>query len=121
MTTLSQLYNQKEKNGSDTTTRKTFLVPLAELYVEPGFNVREIDQEHVIEFRDAFIAGELIPPLAVQVTEQGVRIVDGHHRYYARWPLSNPVPKSLALSAKTSLVLKPIVSRSWSRVARENP
>ncbi|WP_312387227.1 ParB/RepB/Spo0J family partition protein [Atlantibacter hermannii] len=82
MTTLSQLYNQKEKNGSDTTTRKTFLVPLAELYVEPGFNVREIDQEHVIEFRDAFIAGELIPPLAVQVTEQGVRIVDGHHRYY---------------------------------------
>lgn len=82
MSTLSQLYKQKDKNGTDTTTRKTFLVPVSELYVEPGFNVREIDQEHVGEFRDAFIAGEFVPPLAIQVTELGVKIIDGHHRYY---------------------------------------
>lgn len=82
MTTLSQLYKQKEKNGTGTAVNKTYIVPVAELYVEPGFNVREIDQEHVGEFRDAFIAGEYIPPLAVQVTEQGIKIIDGHHRYY---------------------------------------
>jgi len=82
MSSLLSLYKAKEKNGTETTVKKTFLVPLAELYVEPGYNVREIDQEHVAEFRDAFIAGEFVPPLAVQVTEQGVKIIDGHHRYY---------------------------------------
>ena len=82
MSSLSQLYNQKDKNGTETTVKKTFLVPLAEIYVEPGFNVRDIDPVHVDEFRDAFIAGEYIPPLAVQVTDKGVKIIDGHHRYY---------------------------------------
>ena len=82
MSSLLSLYKAKEKNGTETTVKKTFLVPLAEMYVEPGYNVREIDQEHVTEFRDAFIAGEFVPPLAVQVTEQGIKIIDGHHRYY---------------------------------------
>lgn len=82
MSSLLSLYKAKEKNGTETTVKKTFLVPLAELYVEPGYNVREIDQEHVAEFRDAFIAGEFVLPLAVQVTEQGIKIIDGHHRYY---------------------------------------
>ena len=76
------MYKSKDKNGTETTVKKTFLVPLSELYVEPGFNVRDIDQAHVEEFRDAFIDGEYLPPLAVQVTEQGVKIIDGHHRYY---------------------------------------
>lgn len=82
MSSLSLLYKQKDKTGTGTTVKKTFLVPLAEIYVEPGFNVREIDQQHVEEFRDAFIAGEFVPPLAVQVTDQGVKVIDGHHRYY---------------------------------------
>lgn len=82
MSSLSQLYKYKDLNGTETTVRKTFLVPLSEIYVEPGYNVRDIDQAHVEEFRDAFIAGEFVPPLAVQVTEQGVKVIDGHHRYY---------------------------------------
>lgn len=79
---LSRHYKQKDKNGTETTVNKAYVVPVSELYAEPGFNVREIDQEHVAEFRDAFIAGEYIPPLAVQVTERGIKIIDGHHRYY---------------------------------------
>lgn len=79
---LSRHYKQKDKNGTETTVNKAYVVPVSELYVEPGFNVREIDPEHVVEFRDAFIAGEYIPPLAVQVTERGIKIIDGHHRYY---------------------------------------
>lgn len=82
MSTLSQLYKKKDVNGTGTTAAKTYAVPVSELYVEPGFNVREINQEHVNEFRDAFIAGEYIPPLAVKVTDKGVKIIDGHHRYY---------------------------------------
>ena len=82
MSSLSLYYKGKEKNGTDTTVRKTFLVPLSELYVEPGYNVRDIDQQHVEEFRDAFIAGEFVPPLAVQVTGDRVKVIDGHHRYH---------------------------------------
>ncbi|HFT7668124.1 TPA: ParB/RepB/Spo0J family partition protein [Serratia marcescens] len=82
MATLSQRYAARESIGSDISTRKTFMVPLNEIYAEDGYNVRELNQAHVEEFRDAFIAGEYIPPLAVEVTEQGVKVIDGHHRFH---------------------------------------
>lgn len=37
MSSLSILYKSKDKNGTETTVKKTFLVPLSELYVELGF------------------------------------------------------------------------------------
>lgn len=120
MSSLSQLYKSKDKNGTETTVKKTFLVPLSEIYVEPGFNVREIDQIHVEEFRDAFIAGEYVPPLAVQVTEQGVKIIDGHHRYYGALAAKESGTEIPAWSAKTSLALMPIALLSWSPVLRAN-
>lgn len=79
MATLNQHYNTKQ---TGTTARKTFLVPLNELYVEEGFNVRDIDREHVEEFCQAYLAGEFVPPLVVEVTTRGVKIIDGHHRFY---------------------------------------
>lgn len=82
MSTLERIYKNKADTGKNITTRKTFMLGVDELYVESGYNIREIDQAHVEEFRDAFIAGEHVPPLAVQVTEQGIKIIDGHHRYY---------------------------------------
>lgn len=60
MSSLYQLYKHKDKNGTGTVVNKTYTVPLSELYVEPGLNIREIDQDHVAEFRDAFIAGESV-------------------------------------------------------------
>ncbi|MDU7840629.1 MAG: chromosome partitioning protein ParB [Pantoea sp.] len=82
MTNLARIYDKKAKTETNITTRKTYLLGVDELYVESGYNIREIDQTHVEEFRDAFIAGEHVPPLAVQVTEQGIKIIDGHHRYH---------------------------------------
>ncbi|MBD9642903.1 ParB N-terminal domain-containing protein [Pantoea sp. PNT02] len=82
MSTLERLYKNKAESGKNITTRKTFLVGVDELYIEPGYNVRDIDPTHVEEFRDAFIAGEHVPPLTVQVTEKGVKVIDGHHRWH---------------------------------------
>ena len=79
MPSLGQLYNDKD---AGLTTRKTYNVPLDKIYAEEGYNVRELNRAHVEEFRDAFIAGEYIPPLAVEVTERGVKVIDGHHRYW---------------------------------------
>lgn len=78
MATLGQLYS---KQNSGLTVKKTHMVPLSTIYIEDGFNIRDIDMEHVNEFKEAFIAGEYIPPLFVEVTEKGVKVVDGHHRY----------------------------------------
>ncbi|MCA7012489.1 DNA-binding protein [Dickeya dadantii] len=82
MPTLSQRYNSRNELKSEMTTRKTYLVPLSEIYAEDGYNVRELNQAHVQEFKDAFVSGEYIPPLAVEVTENGVKVIDGHHRYF---------------------------------------
>lgn len=82
MSTLARIYDDKKNSDTDITTRKTYLLGVDELYVETNYNIRDIDQTHVEEFRDAFIAGEHVPPLAVRVTEKGIKIIDGHHRYY---------------------------------------
>ena len=82
MTSLSVIHKNREESATDIVPRKTYYAGLKEFYVEPGYNVRDIDQQHVEEFRDAFIQGEEVPALIVQVTEQGLKIIDGHHRYY---------------------------------------
>ncbi|MGC0786762.1 ParB/RepB/Spo0J family partition protein [Pantoea agglomerans] len=82
MSTLARIYDDKKNSDTDITTRKTYLLGVDELYVETNYNIRDIDQTHVEEFRAAFIAGEHVPPLAVKVTEKGIKIIDGHHRYY---------------------------------------
>ncbi|ALV91532.1 MULTISPECIES: ParB/RepB/Spo0J family partition protein [Pantoea] len=81
MSNLLQVYKNKDDSNTNITVRKTYLLGVDELYIEPGNNVREIDQTHVEEFRDAYIAGEHVPPLTVQVTGQGVKVIDGHHRW----------------------------------------
>lgn len=100
MASLAQHYKQKEKNGTGTAVNKTYIVPVKELYVEPGYNVRDIDQEHVNEFRDAFIAGEFIPPLVVKVTELGIKVMDGHHRYYGALAATEAGHEVLRLECK---------------------
>lgn len=82
MSNLLQVYKNKDDNETDITVRKTYLLGVSELYIEPGYNVRDIDQAHVEEFRDAYIAGEHVPPLTIQVTKQGVKVIDGHHRWH---------------------------------------
>lgn len=81
MTTLSQLYKKKEKNGTGTTVKKTFMVPREELYLIDGEQGRPLNMEHAEKMRDLWLAGADLPPLIVKVTERGVKIIDGQHRF----------------------------------------
>lgn len=81
MATLSQLYKQKDKNGTGTTVKKTFMVPFEELYLEEGDNMRHLNEEHARKMCDLWKSGADLPALSVQVTERGVKIIDGQHRY----------------------------------------
>lgn len=96
MTTLSQYYAQKSKNGTSTTTKKTFMVPVEEIYLEEGANIRPVDQEHAEYMRDCWIDGSDLPPLSVVVTERGVMVIDGQHRFVGAKlaiDMGHPIPR----------------------------
>lgn len=114
MTTLSQLYKQKEKNGTGTTTKKTYMVPFEELYLEPGDNIRPLNQEWAEHMRDLWIAGADLPALTVEVTEKGVKITDGQHRY---------IGAGLARDAGTSILrieCKDFIGTELERLAHQD-
>ena len=81
MATLSQHFKQKDKNGTGTTVKKTYMVPYEELYTVEGEQGRPLNMQHAEKMRDLWIAGADLPALVVKVTEQGVKIIDGQHRY----------------------------------------
>lgn len=64
-----------------------------ELFIEDGFNVREIDENHVIGMAMALKNGQQLPPIEVKLVEVldtntgekslKVKVIDGHHRTMA--------------------------------------
>ena len=64
-----------------------------ELFIEDGFNVRDIDQDHVIALAAALKNGQVLPPIEVKLVEVSntdtgeksfkVKVIDGHHRTLA--------------------------------------
>lgn len=81
MNTIRKLYDAKKLNAKR--NGGAWFLPFADLYMEPGYNIRdgEINQEKVQAFADAYTSGEYVPAITVDVTEQGLRVNDGQHRY----------------------------------------
>jgi len=80
---ISTAYKNDKDKSTGIKATKTFNVPRALLYVEEGFNVRDIDPEHVAAIRAAYEAGEYLPPLVVKdMGDNRFKVIDGHHRYY---------------------------------------
>ena len=73
---LSSKSNQIQKNGN------SFNADFDMLFVEEGFNIRDVDQEHIIGFRSSWINNIAIPALTVEVVNGKLKVIDGHHRYY---------------------------------------
>lgn len=83
MTTISRLYKNKDTRG-EIAVNKTYMVPVESLFIEDGFNVRELDQDHVSSICESYKRGDYIPPIVVEPQEDGMmKIIDGHHRYSA--------------------------------------
>lgn len=80
MATIGQLYKQ---GATKATPRKQFFAPFEELYLEPGYNIRdgEVDPEKVLAFCESFMADEYVPAIGIDVTDKGLRVNDGQHRY----------------------------------------
>lgn len=78
---IRKLYDAKQlkakRNGA------SWIVDFSELYMQPGYNIRdgEIDDEKVKAFCSSFMADEYVPAIAVDITDKGLRVNDGQHRY----------------------------------------
>lgn len=80
MTTIRKLYESKQITAK---RNNTFLVAFHDLYMEPGYNIRdgEINQDSVDGFCASFMAGAYVPAIGVDITDTGLRVNDGQHRY----------------------------------------
>jgi hypothetical protein len=83
MPSLDTLYNRKE---NELKVKKVFTGLLADLYIEPGFNIRfgEITADDVSPLRSAYLSGRPIPPIVVEIQPDGrMKIIAGHRRHKA--------------------------------------
>lgn len=60
-----------------------FQVDPRTIEIEPGFNARPIDPDHVRSIKIALVCGSVLPPLFVRVDDGRIIVVDGHHRLTA--------------------------------------
>lgn len=78
---LNAIYAKDRPEGMK--VNKTFLIPKGLVYIEEGFNIREIDQEHVASFETSYREGIAVPALVVEPTDKGFKVIEGHHRKLA--------------------------------------
>lgn len=81
-TSIGQAY-KKQGDSLDIKVNKTFMVPVGHLVVEAGFNVRDLDQEHIQAMAESYREGRMMPALVVRTTQDGFKVIDGHHRLSA--------------------------------------
>lgn len=79
---LGQAYKKQGKE-LDIKVNKAFMVPLDSIFAEDGFNVRELDRDHIESIASAYSDGALIPAIIVKTMPNGFKIIDGHHRFEA--------------------------------------
>lgn len=72
---------ESKTEGVQKTTQ--FKVDPRLIEIEPGFNARPIDPEHVGAMKTSLLAGSILPPLFVRVEQSRIIVVDGHHRLTA--------------------------------------
>lgn len=81
-TSVGQAYkHQKDELGI--TLNKTFMVPVDHILIESGFNVRDLDQEHIDAMAQSYTEGRMMPAIVVRTTKDGFKVIDGHHRLSA--------------------------------------
>jgi ParB family chromosome partitioning protein len=81
-TSVGQAY-KTQRADLDIKVNKTFMVPIEHLRIEDGFNVRDLDQEHIEAMTQSYQDGRMMPALVIRTTQDGFKVIDGHHRLSA--------------------------------------
>lgn len=81
-TSVGQAYKTQGAD-LDIKVNKTFMVPVEHLMIEDGFNVRDLDQDHIQSMAQSYADGKMMPALVIRTTKSGFKVIDGHHRLSA--------------------------------------
>lgn len=81
-TSVGQAYKSQGAD-LDIKVNKTFMVPVEHLMIEDGFNVRDLDQDHIQSMAESYRDGRMMPALVIRTTRDGFKVIDGHHRLSA--------------------------------------
>jgi len=81
-TSVGQAY-KNQGSDLDIKVNKTFMVPVEHLMIEDGFNVRDLDHNHISAMAQAYQDGKMMPALVIRTTQSGFKVIDGHHRLSA--------------------------------------
>lgn len=91
LTSFRQLDEYLKKSGcprdEQMIRNNIYIAPLEWFAVEPGFNLRELDEEHVEQFAAAYEQGLYVPPVVAELViidgNPRLMIREGHHRLEA--------------------------------------
>ncbi|MFS1428591.1 hypothetical protein LMH73_015980 [Vibrio splendidus] len=100
---MTKLVKLADKTKGITQKGDDFTAELELLHLEPGYNVRDVDMNHVFQFSKSFLRGDYIPAITVQPTEingkPALKIIDGQHRYFGfKLAMRNPEFKRSAIT-----------------------
>ena len=80
MASFGSLYENADTRGG-LKVAKIFSAPPHTIKILDGFNVRDIDDDHVATFAEAYRDKQPVPPILVAVGDDGsLELVDGEHR-----------------------------------------
>lgn len=74
---LNQIYTKYKEQGL--VLNKNFRVPVSNIKIEHGFNIRQTDAGQISSIMKALQDGSPVPNLRVKVENGKITVVDGHH------------------------------------------
>lgn len=84
-TSFRKIYQDSDRRSElGLKSTNTYFAAVGSLYIEDGFNVRnELDHDHIREISKSYASGNYVPAIVVEHKAEGLKVIDGHHRYEA--------------------------------------
>lgn len=78
------LFALHKSGDSRVSSRKGHKVNIEEIVLDPKFNIRKIDNDHVGKFKRQYLEGKPVPKIWVFLNDSdGIQVLEGHHRLVA--------------------------------------
>lgn len=82
--TTHTLFSLHKNGDARVSSRKGHKVELEEIVLDPNFNIRKIDKEHVGRFKRQYFEGKPVPKIWVFLNDkEEIQVLEGHHRLEA--------------------------------------
>lgn len=88
------LFALHKSGDSRVSSRKGHKVDIDRIVLDPKFNIRKIDNDHVGKFKRQYLEGKPVPKIWVFLNDDGgIQVLEGHHRLVAMRDILEEGPK----------------------------